>query len=223
MKVKIEESWKEVLNNEFNKEYFKKLVKFIKYEYKTKKGKIFPPPKLIFNAFDSLPFKDIKVVIIGQDPYHGKNQANGLAFSVDSEIKIPPSLQNIFKEIEKSLKIKTLPNGDLKRWAIQGVFLINTILTVEEGKPSSHKAIGWEIFTDEVIKIISKNLKNIVFMLWGNLSRSKKKLIDPEKHLILETSHPSPYSANNGFLGSNHFIYALNYLKTHNKNKINFQ
>ncbi len=163
------------------------------------------------------------MVIIGQDPYHGKNQANGLAFSVDSEIKIPPSLQNIFKEIEKSLKIKTLPNGDLKRWAIQGVFLINTILTVEEGKPSSHKAIGWEVFTDEVIKIISKNLKNIVFMLWGNLARSKKKLIDPAKHLILETSHPSPYSANNGFLGSNHFIDALNYLKKHNKNKINFQ
>ncbi|WKC74894.1 uracil-DNA glycosylase [Borreliella yangtzensis] len=223
MEVKIEESWKEVLKNEFSKEYFKKLVGFIKHEYKTKKGKIFPPPKLIFNAFDSLPFKDIKVVIIGQDPYHGKNQANGLAFSVDSKIKIPPSLQNIFKEIEKSLNIKTIPNGDLKRWATQGVFLINTILTVEEGKPSSHKAIGWEIFTDEVIKIISKNLKNIVFMLWGNFAKSKKKLIDSSNHLILETSHPSPYSANNGFLGSNHFNTALQYLDKHNKDKINFQ
>ncbi|AHH10206.1 uracil-DNA glycosylase [Borrelia coriaceae] len=223
MEVKIEESWKGMLKGEFSKGYFKRLVNFIKNEYKTKKGKIFPPPKLIFNAFDSLPFKDIKIVIIGQDPYHGKRQANGLAFSVNSDIKIPPSLQNIFKEIERSLKIKTIPNGDLTRWAVQGVFLLNSILTVEEGLPSSHKNIGWEIFTDEIIKIISKNLNNVVFMLWGNFARGKKELIDDSKHLILETSHPSPYSAHNGFLGSNHFSQTLEYLKEHNKTLINFQ
>ncbi|AHE62399.1 uracil-DNA glycosylase [Borrelia parkeri] len=223
MEVKIEESWKETLKGEFCKSYFKRLVNFIKNEYKTKKDKIFPPPKLIFNAFDSLPFKDIKIVILGQDPYHGKGQANGLAFSVNSDIKIPPSLQNIFKEIERSLKIKTIPNGDLTRWAIQGVFLLNSILTVEEGRPSSHKDIGWEIFTNEVIKIISKNLNNVVFMLWGNFARGKKELIDASKHLILETSHPSPYSAHNGFLGSNHFSQTLKYLKEHNKNSIDFQ
>ncbi|AAX16575.1 uracil-DNA glycosylase [Borrelia hermsii] len=223
MEVKIEESWKEILKAEFCKGYFKRLVNFIKNEYKTKKGKIFPPPKLIFNAFDSLPFKDIKVVILGQDPYHGKRQANGLAFSVNSDIKIPPSLQNIFKEIERSLKIQTIPNGDLTRWATQGVFLLNSILTVEESRPSSHKDIGWEIFTNEVIKIISKNLNNIVFMLWGNFARGKKELIDASRHLILETSHPSPYSAHNGFLGSNHFSQALRYLKEHNKSPIDFQ
>ncbi|WP_221037730.1 uracil-DNA glycosylase [Borrelia sp. HM] len=223
MEVKIEDSWKKILKDEFCKEYFIKLVSFIKNEYKTKKGKIFPPPKLIFNAFDSLQFKDIKVVILGQDPYHGKQQANGLAFSVNPNVKIPPSLQNIFKEIERSLKIKTIPNGDLTRWAIQGVFLLNSILTVEEGHPSSHKEIGWEVFTNEVIRIISKNLNNIVFMLWGNFAKSKKELIDTSKHLILETSHPSPYSANNGFLGSNHFSKTLKYLKEYNKIPINFQ
>ncbi|WKC58400.1 uracil-DNA glycosylase [Borrelia sp. P9F1] len=223
MEVKIGESWKEVLKNEFNKAYFKKLVGFIKNEYKTKNEKIFPPPSLIFNAFDSLPFKDIKVVILGQDPYHGKGQANGLAFSVNAGIKIPPSLQNIFKEIESNLKIKTAANGDLKRWATQGVFLLNSILTVEEGIPSSHKEVGWEIFTDEVIKIISARLDNIVFMLWGNFARGKKNLIDSSKHLILEASHPSPYSANNGFLGSNHFGKTLEYLKRNRKPPINFQ
>ncbi|UGQ15767.1 uracil-DNA glycosylase [Borrelia sp. RT5S] len=223
MEVKIEKSWQEVLKNEFNKEYFKKLVSFIKNEYKTKNGKIFPPPSLIFNAFNSLPFKNIKVVVLGQDPYHGKGQANGLAFSVNSGIKIPPSLQNIFKEIESNLKIKTTANGDLKRWAIQGVFLLNSILTVEEGIPSSHKEIGWEIFTNEVIRIISTNLNNIVFMLWGNFARGKRNLIDTSKHLILETSHPSPYSANNGFLGSNHFGKTLEYLKKNHKTPINFQ
>ncbi|AGT27056.1 uracil-DNA glycosylase [Borrelia miyamotoi] len=223
MEVKIEESWKKILKGEFCKGYFKRLVSFIKNEYKTKKGKIFPPPKLIFNAFDSLQFKDIKVVILGQDPYHGKRQANGLAFSVNPNIKIPPSLQNIFKEIERSLKIKTIPNGDLTRWAIQGVFLLNSILTVEEGRPSSHKDIGWEIFTNEVIKTISKNLDNIVFMLWGNFAKGKKELIDASKHLILETSHPSPYSVNNGFFGANHFSKTLKYLKEHNKIPIDFQ
>ncbi|QMU98866.1 uracil-DNA glycosylase [Borrelia sp. A-FGy1] len=223
MKVKIENSWKEILQSEFNKTYFKKLVGFIKNEYKTKNGKIFPPPKLIFNAFDSLPFKNIKVVILGQDPYHGKGQANGLAFSVNSDIKIPPSLQNIFKEIENNLKIKTIENGDLKRWAIQGVFLLNSILTVEEGIPSSHKNIGWETFTNEVIRTISKNLNNVVFMLWGNFARDKKHLIDISKHLILETSHPSPYSASNGFLGSNHFSQTLEYLKKYNKTLIDFK
>ncbi|WP_445435782.1 uracil-DNA glycosylase [Candidatus Borreliella tachyglossi] len=223
MEVKIEESWKEMLKYEFNKEYFRKLVRFIKNEYKTKTGKIFPPPKLIFNAFDSLPFRDIKIVILGQDPYHGKGQANGLAFSVNSDIKIPPSLQNIFKEIERSLKIRTIPNGNLKRWATQGVFLLNAILTVEEGLPSSHKDVGWEIFTNAVIKIISNNLDNIVFMLWGNFARNKKDLIDTSRHLILETSHPSPYSANNGFLGSNHFSKALYYLQQQNKTLVDFK
>ncbi|AWG42453.1 uracil-DNA glycosylase [Candidatus Borreliella tachyglossi] len=223
MEVKIEESWKEMLKYEFNKEYFRKLVRFIKNEYKAKTGKIFPPPKLIFNAFDSLPFRDIKIVILGQDPYHGKGQANGLAFSVNSDIKIPPSLQNIFKEIERSLKIRTIPNGNLKRWATQGVFLLNAILTVEEGLPSSHKDVGWEIFTNAIIKIISNNLDNIVFMLWGNFARSKKDLIDTSRHLILETSHPSPYSANNGFLGSNHFSKALYYLQQQNKTLVDFK
>ncbi|UER67986.1 uracil-DNA glycosylase [Borrelia sp. BU AG58] len=223
MRVKIEKSWMEILKDEFNKAYFRELVSFIKNEYKTKEGKIFPPPGLIFNAFDSLPFKNIKVVILGQDPYHGKGQANGLAFSVNSDIKIPPSLQNIFKEIERNLKIKTIPSGDLKRWATQGVFLLNSILTVEEGLPSSHKEIGWEIFTNEVIRTISTSLDNIVFMLWGSFARGKKSLINTAKHLILETSHPSPYSANNGFLGSNHFNQALEYLKKNNKTPIDFQ
>ena len=215
MEVKIEKSWKKVLNNEFKKEYFNSLVSFLKDEYKNKI--IYPPGRRIFSSFNFCPFDKVKVVIIGQDPYHGINQANGLCFSVNKEVKIPPSLFNIFKELKYDIGIDIPKDGNLERWAIQGVLLLNSILTVRKNCPGSHSNKGWENFTDEVIYILSKNKNNLVFLLWGNYAKSKLKIIDQNNHFILTSSHPSPFSANNGFFNSFHFSQTNSYLK---KNKI---
>ena len=218
MNVKIEKSWKKILNREFKKEYFNYLVTFLKDEYKN--NIIYPPGKKIFSSFDYCPFDKVKVVIIGQDPYHGINQANGLCFSVNKEIKIPPSLFNIFKEIKSDVGIDIPNHGDLKRWAIQGVLLLNSVLTVRQNLPGSHSNKGWENFTDKVISIISKNKNNIVFLLWGSYAKSKLKNIDQNKHLILTSSHPSPFSAYNGFFNSYHFSKTNKYLKKNNIREI---
>lgn len=218
MNVKIEKSWKKILNSEFKKEYFNSLVTFLKDEYKN--NIIYPPGKKIFSSFDYCPFDKVKVVIIGQDPYHGINQANGLCFSVNKEIRIPPSLFNIFKEIKSDVGIDIPNHGDLKRWAIQGVLLLNSVLTVRQNLPGSHSNKGWENFTDKVISIISKNKNNIVFLLWGSYAKSKLKNIDQNKHLILTSSHPSPFSAYNGFFNSYHFSKTNKYLKKNNIREI---
>ena len=211
MNVKIEKSWKKILNSEFKKEYFNSLVTFLKDEYKN--NIIYPPGKKIFSSFDYCPFDKVKVVIIGQDPYHGINQANGLCFSVNKEIKIPPSLLNIFKEIKNDIGIDIPDHGNLKRWAIQGVLLLNSVLTVRQNLPGSHSNKGWENFTDKVISIISENKNNIVFLLWGSYAKSKLKNIDQNKHLILTSSHPSPFSSYNCFFNSYHFSKTNKYLK----------
>ena len=212
-------SWDEILRDEFKKSYFRCIKEFIKEERKNKV--IYPPKEDLFNAFKLTDFKDIKVVIIGQDPYHGEKEAMGLSFSVRKGVKTPPSLQNIFKELESDLNIKRT-NTDLSDWAREGVFLLNTVLTVEKDKANSHKEIGWEIFTDFVIKQISEKLDNVVFILWGRYARNKKFLIDQKKHFIIESAHPSPLSAYNGFFGSKPFSKANKYLKMHNKTEINF-
>lgn len=199
---------------EFQKPYFAALVAFIKDEIR--KGKtIYPPGRFIFRAFDLCPIDKVKVVILGQDPYHGPGQAHGLCFSVPKGVPLPPSLQNIFHELRADLGIALPSHGDLTGWAEQGVFLLNAILTVEAHKPASHRGKGWEIFTDRVIQIISQVRPHVVFMLWGQYARSKKPLIDPHKHLILEATHPSPYSAANGFFGCKHFSQANNFLIAH--------
>ena len=218
MNVKIEKSWKKILNSGFKKEYFNSLVTFLKDEYKN--NIIYPPGKKIFSSFDYCPFDKVKVVIIGQDPYHGINQANGLCFSVNKEIKIPPSLLNIFKEIKNDIGIDIPDHGNLKRWAIQGVLLLNSVLTVRKNLPGSHSNRGWETFTDKVISIISKNKNNIVFLLWGSYAMSKQKNIDQNKHLILTSSHPSPFSAYNSFFNSFHFSKTNKYLKKNNIKEI---
>ena len=218
MNVKIEKSWKKILNSEFKKEYFNSLVTFLKDEYKN--NIIYPPGKKIFSSFDYCPIDKLKVVIIGQDPYHGINQANGLCFSVNKEIKIPPSLFNIFKEIKSDVGIDIPDHGNLKRWAIQGVLLLNSVLTVRKNLPGSHSNRGWETFTDKVISIISKNKNNIVFLLWGSYAMSKQKNIDQNKHLILTSSHPSPFSAYNSFFNSFHFSKTNKYLKKNNIKEI---
>jgi len=216
--IKIEKSWKKILNDEFKKEYFSSLASFIRDEYKN--NIIYPPGKKIFSSFNHCPFNKVKVVIIGQDPYHGINQANGLCFSVNKDIKIPPSLFNIFKEIKNDIGINVPINGNLERWAIQGVLLLNSVLTVRKNSPGSHSNKGWEHFTDKVISLLSKNRNNLVFLLWGNYAKSKLKNIDQSKHLILTSSHPSPFSANNGFFNSFHFSKTNNYLKNNNIKKI---
>ena len=204
MNVKIDSSWKPYLETEFNKPYFKDLVDFIKSEYK--KHTCFPPGHLIFSAFDNCKFDDLKVVIIGQDPYHGVGQANGLCFSVKDEITHPPSLINIFKEIEADIGTPYPKSGNLERWAKQGVLLLNATLTVRAHQAGSHQNKGWEQFTDAVIKTISENKKNVVFLLWGGFAKKKTKLIDSNKHHILTSGHPSPLSANRGYwFGNKHF------------------
>lgn len=208
--VKIQESWYPLLQHEFEKEYFLSLVLLIKTSIA--QGKIiYPPGSLIFNAFNKTPMDKLKCVILGQDPYHGPGEAMGLCFSVPKSIQVPPSLKNIFKELERSFGFKPPDHGDLSSWAEQGVLLLNASLTVEHKKPNSHKAFGWHEFTDEVIRQISKNKQHIVFLLWGNFARSKKSLIDQTKHLVLESPHPSPL-AGTGFYGNNHFAEANNYL-----------
>ena len=220
MKVKIENSWNHELKKIFTSRFFYTITEAIKKEYKS--NEVYPKGSYIFNAFNLCPFDKLKVVIIGQDPYHGFGQANGLCFSVNSNIKIPPSLKNIYKELKNNYSDFTFKDGDLSNWANQGVLLLNSILTVRKGQPGSHKHIGWEIFTDSVIKIISKRKKNIVFILWGAFAKSKCKLIDKNKHLILESSHPSPFSAYNGFFNQNHFFNTNDYLTKNGYKKIDW-
>ncbi|MFL0352659.1 uracil-DNA glycosylase [Xanthomarina sp. GH4-25] len=204
MMIKINKSWQPYLKNEFNKLYFKNLKNFVTREYQS--NNCYPPETDIFNAFNYCPLDKLKVVIIGQDPYHGKGQANGLCFSVNDEISHPPSLKNIFKEIEQDLGVPYPKSGNLMRWANQGVFLINATLTVRESEAGSHQKQGWEQFTDAVIQIINDNKEQVVFLLWGGYAKKKRKLIDSNKHFILETGHPSPLSANRGYwFGNKHF------------------
>ncbi|MBP5210537.1 MAG: uracil-DNA glycosylase [Bacteroidales bacterium] len=203
MDVTIEPSWKKVLAEEFEKPYFSSLAQYLHDEKRAGKT-IYPPGRLIFNAFNLTPFDKVKVVILGQDPYHGPGQAEGLSFSVPHGITAPPSLQNIYKEIEDDLGVKVNKDGSLESWAKQGVFLLNAILTVRASQPASHSKIGWETFTDAVIKAISDNKTGVVFLLWGNFARNKKELIDSSKHYILEAAHPSPL-ARGAFFGCKHF------------------
>ncbi len=210
MDVKIQQEWKELLKEEFEKDYFKNIAGFLHKEKREGKT-IYPPGSLIFNAFELTPPSNLKVVILGQDPYHGPNQAHGLSFSVPDGINPPPSLKNIYKEIESDLQIKLNKNGNLQEWARQGVFLLNAVLTVRASEPTSHSNIGWHIFTDSVIKAISDSKEGVVFMLWGNYARSKKDLIDKNRHLVLEAAHPSPL-ARGAFFGCRHFSQCNNYL-----------
>ncbi len=221
MKVKIEPSWEKELVEEFKKPYFAVLTDFVKNEYKSES--VYPAPENIFRAFDLCPFEKVKVVILGQDPYHGQGQANGLCFAVNSERLLPPSLKNIFKEIEsdtsKSVESK---NGDLSRWATQGVLLLNSTLTVRAHMAGSHQKRGWEDFTDTVIHTLSEKRERIVFILWGNYAKQKGARIDRVKHLVLEAAHPSPFSAYNGFFGCKHFSKANDYLTTYNNSPIDW-
>lgn len=220
MKVRIEPSWEQLLQPEFDQPYFEELTGFVRQEYASKR--IFPPASLIFNAFDQCPLSSVKVVIIGQDPYHGPGQAHGLCFSVQPGIEIPPSLVNIFKEIEQDLGIPKPSNGDLTRWARQGVLLLNATLTVEAHQAGSHQGKGWERFTDAVISRLSAHKKNLVFMLWGSYAQKKGAVINAEEHLILKAVHPSPLSAYRGFLGCGHFSAANNYLQQQNQTPVNW-
>ena len=204
MDVKIEASWKEVLHKEFTKPYFEQIVAFLKIE-KAQGKTIYPPGSLIFNAFDKTPFTKVKVVILGQDPYHGPGQAHGLCFSVPDGIAFPPSLINIFKELKDDVGLPIPKTGNLTKWAMQGIFLLNASLTVRAGEPMSHAKIGWAEFTDAVIKTISAEKKGVVFLLWGKFAQDKQVLIDETKHYVLKAAHPSPLSAHNGFFGCKHF------------------
>jgi uracil-DNA glycosylase len=219
--VKIEYSWKEALAGEFAQAYFADLTKFVKNEYSNKT--VYPAPKNIFSAFSACPFNQVKVVILGQDPYHGEGQANGLCFAVPEGVDLPPSLKNIFKEIESDLGIKPIQNGDLTRWAKQGVLLLNATLTVRANSAGSHQNKGWEQFTDAVIKTLSKKREGIVFLLWGNYARRKGAQIDRIKHLVLESAHPSPLSAYAGFFGNKHFSKTNEYLKNKNQKTIDWR
>jgi len=218
--IKIEPSWKIALEKEFEQPYFQTLVTFLKNEKQA--GKIiYPPGSQIFNAFDSTPFEKVEVVILGQDPYHNPGEAMGLSFSVPKGVRIPPSLQNIFKELNTDLGAPVPQHGDLSAWAARGVFLLNAMLTVERNRPSSHSQIGWQNFTDAVIKKLSEARDGLVFMLWGNFARKKKELIDGSRHLILEAAHPSPL-AGGAFFGCRHFSKANEYLKQSGKTPIDW-
>ena len=216
----IGNSWDLYLKEEYKKDYFKKILENINKEYKN--GICYPPKNEIFNAFRLTPYENVKVVIIGQDPYHGEYQAEGLSFSVKNHVNRPPSLQNIFKELEKDLNVKVSQNNSLIPWAKQGVLLLNSVLTVQKDKPASHKYIGWERFTDEVIKILNKKKEPVVFILWGNFARNKKKYITNNIHKIIESAHPSPFSAYNGFFGSKPFSNTNNYLESNKIKPINW-
>lgn len=212
MDVKIEQSWKDQLKEEFEKDYFVKLTDFVRVEYKTKQ--IFPPARLIFNAFEHTPFDKVKVVILGQDPYHNDGQAHGLSFSVPDGIPAPPSLVNIFKEINRDLGIPVPRSGNLTRWANQGVLLLNATLTVQAHMAGSHQKKGWEAFTDAAIHHLAEKRENLVFILWGAYAQKKASFIDPNKHLVLRSVHPSPLSAYNGFFGNSHFSTTNKYLQS---------
>jgi len=213
MDVKIEESWKRKLSEEFEKDYFIRLAEFVKMEYRTRT--IYPPGSLIFNAFNLCPFDKVKAVIIGQDPYHGPGQAHGLCFSVRDGVPFPPSLVNIFKEIENDLGIPVPKSGNLERWARQGVLLLNAILTVRANQPGSHQGKGWEQFTDAVIRILNDEKNHLIFFLWGAYAQNKGTVIDKTRHLVLESVHPSPLSAAKGFFGNKHFSRCNEYLINH--------
>ncbi len=214
MNVKIEERWKEKLKKEFEKPYFESLTAFVREEYKN--HVVYPPGKEIFSAFDRCPYDKVKVVVIGQDPYHGKGQAHGLCFSVNENIKMPPSLVNIFKEIKDDLGVEVPIHGNLENWAKQGVLLLNAILTVRTRQPGSHQNKGWETFTDAAIRSLSENRENLVFLLWGSYAQRKGAVINQSRHLVLESAHPSPFSAHRGFFGNRHFSKANAYLMKHN-------
>jgi len=216
----IEESWREVLQDEFNAPYFEALTAFLREEKKN--HVVYPPGSLIFNAFNQTPFNRVKVVILGQDPYHGPGQAHGLCFSVPEGIPLPPSLQNIFKEIEADLGTPVTRRSNLEHWAKQGVLLLNAILTVRANEPTSHQNKGWETFTDAVIRNLSDRRKNLIFLLWGNYAQSKEKLIDSSRHYILKAAHPSPLSAFRGFFGCRHFSKVNEILKAQGLNGIDW-
>ena len=219
--VKIEPSWKAVLQDEFKKEYFKRVTEFVKSEYQH--AIIYPAPKNIFRAFELTPFENVEVVILGQDPYHGEGQANGLCFAVGEGIPLPPSLQNIFKEIQSDLgKPLVHRTGDLERWAKQGVLLLNATLTVRAHNANSHAGKGWEDFTDAVIRKLSDERENLVFILWGNYAKKKGAHIDRSKHLVIESAHPSPFAANYGFFGSKPFSKTNDYLEEYGKKPIDW-
>lgn len=220
MSVAIEPSWKAVLSDEFEKPYFDELTRFVREEYIL--GTVFPPPKELFAAFDHTPFDDVRVVILGQDPYHGLGQAHGLCFSVAEGVRTPPSLKNIYKEIHTDLGKDIPESGTLTRWANQGVFLLNAILTVRAHEAASHRGKGWEEFTDGVIQKISDEKEHVVFLLWGAFAKKKGASIDRSKHLVLEAAHPSPLAAHNGFFGCKHFSQANNYLKKHGLQEIHW-
>ena len=219
-RVKIEDSWKKLLNNEFEKRYFQEIAQFVRKEYRQKT--IYPKGKDIFNAFNSTPVDKVKVVIMGQDPYHGPNQAHGLCFSVMDGVKIPPSLRNIYKEINADIGIDIPKTGCLQGWAEQGVLLLNNVLTVEQGKANSHKNCGWEVFTAKAIERLSQKREGIVFFLWGSNAQKKEELIDSRKHLILNAPHPSPLSAFSGFFGCKHFSKANSYLKARGEKPVDW-
>ncbi len=235
MEVKIDESWKRRLAEEFKQPYFKELSDFVHKEYQDEV--VYPPPKYIFRAFDLCPFEAVEVVILGQDPYHGPRQANGLCFAVDETVPLPPSLQNIFKEIESEYSSKTkeldqksgvpfeasAKKGDLSRWATQGVLLLNATLTVRARLAGSHQGKGWEQLTDAAVAALSSEREHLVFMLWGNYAKRKGEHIDRTKHLVLEAAHPSPFSAHNGFFGCGHFKKANEYLVAHGKKPVEWR
>lgn len=213
MQINLEPSWKKVLEPEFEKPYFQELANFVKLEYADRSTRCFPPGRQIFAAFDRCPFEKLKVVIIGQDPYHGYGQAHGLCFSVNDGVLFPPSLRNIFEEIKNDIGIAVPPTGNLERWADQGVLLLNATLTVREGLAGSHQDKGWERFTDAVIKAVSDEKQNVVFLLWGSYAKKKGAMVDRSKHLVLESGHPSPLSANRGhWFGNRHFSQTNQYL-----------
>ncbi len=212
MNIIIEQSWKELLKDEFKKEYFINLTEFVKQEYKTQK--IYPPEKDIFKAFDLCPVNNVKVVIIGQDPYHGEGQAHGLCFSVKDGVKIPPSLRNIYKELYSDIGKEIPTTGNIEYWAKQGVLMLNATLTVRAKQAGSHQKKGWEIFTEEVIKKISQEKEDVVFLLWGAFAQKKGQVIDASKHHILKSPHPSPFSAHTGFLGNKHFSQTNDFFKS---------
>lgn len=218
MDLQIEHSWKQVLQAEFEKDYFAVLTEFVRNEYKTKV--VYPPAPLIFNAFDQCPFESVKVVIIGQDPYHGQGQAHGLCFSVNDGISFPPSLLNIFKEIQRDLGKPTPNSGNLTRWAQQGVLLLNATLTVQAHMAGSHQGMGWETFTDAVIHKLANEKEHLVFMLWGSYAQKKGAFINSNRHLVLKSVHPSPLSAYRGFIGCDHFSLSNKYLKEKGEDEI---
>jgi uracil-DNA glycosylase len=218
--VILEDGWKKALVSEFEKDYFKELNTFVKAEYASKT--VFPHPKQILRAFDVCPFDKVKVVILGQDPYHGISQANGLSFAVNIGVTLPPSLKNIFSEIKNDIEIAPLQNGDLTRWAKQGVLLLNSVLTVQSAAPASHKNKGWEVFTSAAINALNYGHEHIVYMLWGKYAQDKGRIIDRSKNLVLISAHPSPYSVTN-FYGNHHFSRCNEYLLQHGQTPINWE